>query len=145
VLTPRATIYKIAKAHILLYFGGSSGTLPSSLRGLDTVQQNSLKDKLEFLGQNNHDNMEELKKFECKRQKEDLGSEPKVVVDESQINNYLKEAWKELENLDAKVANFKTNIMKGNTIKAEVPSNIISKLKEKEVECMFMNKCSERS
>jgi hypothetical protein len=68
-----------------------------------------------------------------------------VVVDESQINNYLKEAWKELENLDAKVANFKTNIMKGNTIKAEVPSNIISKLKEKEVECMFMNKCSERS
>ena len=145
MLTPRATIYKIAKAHILLYFGGSSGTLPSSLRGLDTVQQNSLKDKLEFLGQNNHDNMEELNKFECKRQKEDLGSEPKVVVDESQINNYLKEAWKELENLDAKVANFKTNIMKGNTIKAEVPSNIISKLKEKEVECMFMNKCSERS
>ncbi len=145
MLTPRATIYKIAKAHILLYFGGSSGTLPSSLRGLDTVQQNSLKDKLEFLGQNTHDNMEEFKKFEYKRQKEDLGSEPKVVVDESQINNYLKEAWKELENLDAKVANFKTNIMKGNTIKAEVPSNIISKLKEKEVECMFMNKCSERS
>lgn len=145
MLTPKATIYKIAKAHILLYFGGSSGTLPSSLKGLDTVQQNSLKDKLEFLSQHTHENMEEFKKFEYKRQKEDLGNEPKLVVDESQINNYLKEAWKELENLDAKVANFKTNIMKGNPAKAEIPSNIISKLKEKEVECIFQIKCSERS
>jgi hypothetical protein len=63
VLTPKATIYKIAKAHILLYFGGSSGTLPSSLKGLDTVQQNSLKDKLEFLSQHTHENMEEFKEM----------------------------------------------------------------------------------
>jgi hypothetical protein len=129
----------------LLYFGGSSGTLPSSLRGLDSVQQNSLKDKIEFLSQNSHEKIEEFKKFEFKRQKEDLGNEPKLTVDETQINNYLKEAWKELENLDAKVANFKTNIMKGNTMKPEVPSNIISKLKEKDVECMFLINCSKRS
>lgn len=81
------------------------------------------------------ENLDKIKKFDFKNHKEEIGNEQKTIVDESQINNYLKDAWKELENLDAKVANFKTNIMKVNPVKSEVTSNILNKLKEKEADC----------
>lgn len=85
----------------------------------------------------NPENLNKIKKFDFKNHKEEIVNEHKTIVDESQINNYLKDAWKELENLDAKVANFKTNIMKVNPVKSEVPSNILNKLKEKEADCII--------
>jgi len=128
VLSERVSTYKIAKAHILLYFGGSSGTLPNALKGIDTVQQNCLKDKVDHLTRS-----DELKIFDFLSLKEE-NVDPKVMVDESQINNYLKDAWKEVENLGSKVQNFKTNLFSKQIVKEEAPSNVVNKIKEKDVD-----------
>jgi hypothetical protein len=134
VISSKASIYKIAKAHLLLYFGGSSGTLPNTLKGLDTVQQNSLRDKIEFLSSPSLENIDSISRFDFKRFKEDSSIESKILVDESQITNFLKDAWKELENMESKVANFKTAMLKGPAAKNDISSNLLTKLKEKEKE-----------
>jgi len=130
-LSEKVSLYKIAKAHILLYFKGSSGTIPETLRGIDTVQQNSLKEKLDFLGRASEENAHILNKFEYKCYKEGDLTDPKIVVDETQINNYLKDAWKELENVGTKVQDFKNTLfnkpVKNDTAAA---SNILNKIKE---------------
>jgi hypothetical protein len=46
VLSDKAEVYKISKSHCLYYFGGSTGIIPESLKGIDTVQQVSIKNKL---------------------------------------------------------------------------------------------------
>jgi len=133
-LSEKVSIYKIAKAHILLYFGGSSGNLPNTLKGIDSVQQNSLKEKLDFLLKSSLENSSELKRFEYKSIKDNEFVEQKIIVDETPINNYLKDAWKELENLDAKVQSFKTNLF-NKPVKEVLPSsNIVNKIKEKDIE-----------
>lgn len=143
VISEKASIYKIAKAHVLLYFGGSSGSLPNAFKGIDTVQQNSIKVKLEFLSNIPMENLNELMKFSYKKSKEN-SIPPKIMVDETQINNFLKDAWKELESMESKVLNFKTNLFKPSS-KAEVPSSILSKIKDKDLECTYICQFSKGS
>ena len=135
VTSEKVSVYKIAKAHILLYFGGNSGTLPNTLKGIDTVQQNSLKDKIEYLEKSTIENMNEIKRFEFKKLKEIEITDSKIIVDETQITNYLKDAWKDLENVESKVQNFKTNLFNKNLKSDAKNSNILSKICEKDVEC----------
>lgn len=110
--------------------------LPNALRGLDTIQQISLRDKIDFLSRISQaeDHLAALQRFEFRRLKEDFCVEPKIIVDEAQISNFIKDAWKELENMDAKVSDFKANLLKGPAGKPEVASNILNKFKEKEKE-----------
>lgn len=114
-------------------FGGSTGALPNSLKGIDSIQQNSLIDKIEFLSRNTLEGIEDVKKFSYINNREKDANQIKIIVDESQITNFLKDAWKELENIESKVQNFKTNLFKP-TSKAEIPSNILNKLKDKDTE-----------
>jgi len=63
----------------------------------------------------------------------DENTEQKLVIDESQINNYLKDAWKEVENLGSKVQNFKTNLF-NEPLKEETTTNVLNKIKDKDLE-----------
>jgi len=132
VLSDKASVYKIAKAHILLYFGGSAGTLPNALKGVDVTQQPSLKEKIDFLVRSTSE-IAELTRFQFLNYKESDGASAKIMVDETQITNYLKDAWKEVENLGSKVQNFKTNLF-NKPVKPEiVPSAVLNKIKDVEL------------
>lgn len=132
VLSDKAEVYKISKAHCLFYFGGSSGIIPENLRGQDTVLQHSLQIKLE--------NLEKSENFEFLKMEDFIfesntattqDSKYYIVnshvtnsgkpIDETNIENNLKDAWKELENLGDELNSFKQSLLKP---KASAASNV---------------------
>jgi hypothetical protein len=146
VLSEKAAVYKISKAHCLYYFGGSSGLIPEVLRGLDTVQQISLHTKLEGLEKSNFSNEFEYI-IECSSeefneiQNQNLNgihiilnhySNNKKIIDETPIENNIKDAWKELENLGSELNEIKQNLLKPKNILAGVNTNkldLLNKMK----------------
>lgn len=129
VTSEKAEVYKIMKAHCLLYFGGYFGTIPEALKGADCIQQNNLLNKLNFMDRLDLNKIlslkyidETSKNFENRRK----------IVDESEINNNLKDAWKELENLSSKLSDFKSNLFKNNETKEKM--ELLEKLKKNEKE-----------
>jgi len=112
VLSERAQLYKISKAHCIYYFGGSSGIITETLRGIDNTQQSSIQYKIDFL--ENSDNLSLIKRFLFIGDEEETHI-PKKTIDESHIENKLKDAWKELENLGSKISQFKENLLNKNT------------------------------
>lgn len=129
VTSEKAEVYKIMKAHCLLYFGGYFGTIPEALKGIDCIQQNSLLNKLNLIEREDFENIlslnyidENSKNYESRRK----------VIDESEIFNNLKDAWKDLENLSSKISDFKTNLLKSNETKEKM--ELLDKLKKQEKE-----------
>jgi len=127
VLSEKAEVYKIMKAHCLLYFGGYFGTIPEALKGLDSIQQNSFLNKINLIDK--ADNLtifslnyidENYKNYENSRKN----------IDESEIFNNIKDAWKELENLSSKICDFKTNLLKNSETKEKI--DLLEKLKKEE-------------
>ena len=127
VTSEKAEVYKIMKAHCLLYFGGYFGTIPEALKGIDCIQQNNLKNKLNLMDRADFQNIISLKYVDesCKNY-----DNHRKVIDESEINNILKDAWKELENLSSKISDFKNNLFKNNETKEKI--ELLEKLKKEE-------------
>lgn len=113
VLSEKAEVYKISKAHCLYYFGGSSGVIPEALRGIDTMQQVSLEYKLDFLS-----HAPDVRNFEFLSDNHSTAN--KKVIDESVIVNNIKDSWKEMEKLGSRLDDFKSNLFKTNTAKKDL-------------------------
>ena len=129
VTSEKAEVYKIMKAHCLLYFGGYFGTIPEALKGIDCIQQNNLQNKLNLIERADLKNLMSLKYIdESSKNYENR----RKVIDESDIINNLKDAWKELENLSNKISDFKNNLFKNNETKDKM--ELLEKLKKQEKE-----------
>ena len=61
-------------------FGGSTGALPNSLKGIDSIQQNSLIDKIEFLSRNTLEGIEDVKKFSYINNREKDANQIKIIA-----------------------------------------------------------------
>jgi hypothetical protein len=126
VLSEKAEVYKISKANLLFYFGGSMGVIPESLKGMDTVQQICFATKIEYLEGEN-----DIKRFEYI---EGDIEKNKNTVDETEIVNSIKDAWKDLEGLGSKLSDIKAQLLnKPNNNK----ENILTRMKKEEegIEC----------
>lgn len=129
VTSEKGEVYKIMKAHCLLYFGGYFGTIPEALKGIDCIQQNCLLNKLNLIDSIEYKDIKNLKFIkEINKNYENQ----KKVIDESEINNTLKNAWKELENLSSKISDFKNNLFKNNETKEKM--ELLEKLKKEDKE-----------
>jgi CRP-like cAMP-binding protein len=127
VLSDKAEVYKISKSSCLFYFGGSLGMIPEALKGIDTVQQNSIENKIKLVYDNVASYTPEILAFERSN------NEKKKEIDETEIENTIKDSWKELENLSSKVSDFKAQLF--NKTKKE---GVLNKLrKEDEIECNY--------
>lgn len=129
VTSEKAEVYKIMKAHCLLYFGGYFGTIPEALKGIDCIQQNNLLNKLNFIDRLDFPNIKSLKFIDETIKHYDTR---KKIIDESEINNNLKDAWRELENLSNKISDFKNNLLKNNETKEKM--ELLERLKKEEKE-----------
>lgn len=129
VLSEKAEVYKIMKAHCLLYFGGGFGVIPEALKGIDSIQQNSFLNKIQIIERLDSENIKNLNYID-KSYKNYENS--RKTIDESEITNIIKDAWKELENLSSKITDFKTNLLKNNETKEKM--ELLEKLKTKEKE-----------
>jgi hypothetical protein len=127
VLSEKAEVYKIMKAHCLLYFGGYFGTIPEALKGIDCIQQNSLMNKLNLIEKSEFEVLKGLNYIDDSYKN---FTNSKKVVDESEIQNNLKDAWKELENLSSKINDFKSSLLKNNETKEKI--DLLEKLKKEE-------------
>lgn len=139
VLSERAQVYKISKAHVLYYFGGSSGIIPEALRGIDTAQQTSLNYKLDFLEK--CEDLDSTSRFAYLNEENENSIQAHKPIDESVIENSLKNAWKELENLGSKISQFKDNLLKKNTTSYfNKPNDLFAKPKTNtdDIECIFI-------
>jgi glycyl-tRNA synthetase (class II) len=133
-------VYKISKAHCLYYFGGSSGIIPEALRGTDSAQQTSLNYKLDFLEK--CEDTESMFRFTYLNEENENTIQAHKPIDESVIENNLKNAWKELENLGSKITQFKDNLLNKTTHGLfNKPNDIFAKPKTNtsDVECIFIN------
>jgi CRP-like cAMP-binding protein len=140
VLSERTQVYKISKAHCLYYFGGSSGIIPEALRGTDSAQQTSLNYKLDFLEK--CEDTESIYRFTYLNEENENTIQAHKPIDESVIENNLKNAWKELENLGSKITQFKDNLLNKTTPGLfNKPNDIFAKPKTNtsDVECIFIN------
>jgi CRP-like cAMP-binding protein len=134
VLSERAQIYKLSKAHCIYYFGGSAGIIPETLRGIDNTQQSSIQYKIDFLENSNDISL--ITRFLFIGDDEET-SMPKKTIDESVIENKLKDAWKDLENLGSKISQFKENLLSKNSSGALKKVDLFAKPKSStnEPEC----------
>ena len=137
VLSDKAEVYKISKSHCLYYFGGSTGIIPESLKGLDTVQQVSIKNKLHFLENLTH--TEDLKQFKFISYEKYEKGVVKKIIDESEIENGIKDAWKELENLGSRISEFKMNLLKPSSNINKNSKDIFAKMKSQHAESESKN------
>lgn len=126
VLSERAQIYKLSKAHCIYYFGGSTGIIPETLRGIDNTQQSSIQYKIDFLENSNDISL--ITRFLFIGDDEET-SMPKKTIDESVIENKLKDAWKDLENLGSKISQFKENLLSKNSSRALKQVDLFAKPK----------------
>jgi len=129
VTSKKAEVYKIMKAHCLLYFGGYFGTIPEALKGIDSMQQNNIINKINFIDRADIDNIKKLK-FVDENSKN--YENRRKIIDESEITNNLKDAWKDLENLSNKISDFKNNLFKNDETKEKI--ELLEKLKKNEKE-----------
>lgn len=116
-------------------FGGSGGDIPEALRGIDSSQQISLLYKFNFL-ENDSDCNKILQSF--RYMPDDNAGNAKRTVNESEIKNTVKDAWKELESLGSKINDFKTNLFKPKTV-AKAPLEIGKPKLEQESDCKLNN------
>ena len=136
VQSEKAEVYKISKSHCLYYFGGSSGVIPEALKGIDTVQEMSFSYKIDFLEKCKKIN--QLEKFHFICNENVSGSNIKKPIDESEIVNDIKDAWKSLENLGSKINDFKMNLLKTGGAKTNA-NEIFAKMKsQEETECNYI-------
>ncbi len=130
VMSDQAEVYKISKAHCLFYFGGSSGIIPEALKGIDTVQQVSINFKLDYLESTSEERISPLVKF-LWTDSHDVAK--KKTIDESEIENTIKDAWTELENLGSKILEFKNNLLK-NKLGTKTNVDIFAKMKKEDAD-----------
>ena len=136
VLSEKAEVYKIMKAHCLLYFGGGFGVIPEALKGIDSIQQNSFLNKIQIIERLDSENIKNLNYID-KSYKNYENS--RKTVDESEITNSIKDAWKELENLGSKISEFKMNLLKTGTAKPGNALDVFAKMKTQESEGKIFN------
>jgi hypothetical protein len=129
VLSEKAYIYKIMKAHILLYFGGYFGPIPEALKGIDCIQQNNFTTKINIIEKLNKEDLI-LKDLRFVDESQKTFQVQKKTIDESDIFNNLKDAWKELEKLSTKLNDFKSSLMNNNETKEKI--DLLEKLKKTE-------------
>jgi predicted Rossmann-fold nucleotide-binding protein len=115
------------KAHILLYFGGYFGPIPEALKGIDCIQQNNFMTKINII---ENINKEEIKNLRFVDESQKSIHVEKKTIDESDIFNSLKDAWKELEKLSSKLNDFKSSLMNNNETKEKI--DLLEKLKKTE-------------
>ena len=121
-------LYKISKSHLLFYFGGRSGIIPKNLSAIDSLQQISHEMKINYI-KNHISDLNMIKSisliFNIDVKKENKG----IQVNENEIKNNLFEAWKDLVNLDSKLADFKKSLLSSND-KKKKPIDIFERMKE---------------
>lgn len=126
-------VYKISKSHLLFYFGGNNGFIPKAIKALDSTQQNSIDVKIEYI-KKEFCSMHEIKTVSEKSLCDYSINFPKTImtqknqINESLITNILKDAWKQVENLDTRLSEFKASLLGGGPKKK--PIDIFSKMKE---------------
>ena len=131
-LSEETEVYKISKSHLLFYFGGNNGFIPKALKALDTTQQMSHEMKIEYIKKECF-SANEIQTLSEKAFKHNIVSFSKHIknnkktIDESTINNTLKDAWKSVENLDSQLSMFKASLLGGGQKKKV---DIFSKMKE---------------
>lgn len=127
VLSEKVEVYKIMKAHCLLYFGGYFGLIPDALKGIDCTQQNCYANKINYIENATLENLKKLSYIEDSYKHFPVS---KRLIDESEINNNLKDAWMELNNLSNKINDFKSNLFKNNETKEKI--ELLEKMKKEE-------------
>lgn len=122
----KTELYKISKSHLLYYFGGNNGFIPKNLKSLDSFQQMSNDMKINYIKQvflknpdpSNNKFNQFLSGILVHFPKQINPTRP-TSINESIIENPLKDAWKSLENLDSKLSAFKNALLSGNTKKSK--------------------------
>ena len=104
------------------------------MRGIDNTQQSSIRYKIDFLENSNDISL--ITRFLFIGDDEET-SMPKKTIDESVIENKLKDAWKDLENLGSKISQFKENLLSKNSSGALKQVDLFAKPKSStnEPEC----------
>jgi hypothetical protein len=129
VISDKAEVYKISKTNLLFYFGGSLGMIPESLKGIDTIQQNCFADKLAYLEGDNDVSRFDYIEGDIEKNKN--------LVDETEVVNSIKDAWKELEGLGSKLSDIKAQLLNKPKTNKE---NLLSKIRkaDEDVECIVI-------
>ena len=121
-------LYKISKSHLLFYFGGRSGIIPKNLSAIDSLQQISHDMKITYI-KNHSSDLDIIKSISLIFENNNIKNDNKgIKIDENEIKNNLFEAWKELVNLDSKLADFKRSLLSNDKKKKTV--DIFERMKD---------------
>ena len=121
-------LYKISKSHLLFYFGGRNGVIPKNLSAIDSLQQISHDMKITYI-KNHSSDLDIIKSISLIFENNNIKNDNKgIKIDENEIKNNLFEAWKELVNLDSKLADFKRSLLSNDKKKKTV--DIFERMKD---------------
>jgi hypothetical protein len=102
--------------------------IPESLKGTDAVQQNSFSEKFSYL---ENGSPEDISRFEYLDVDMEKG---KTLIDETEVVNSIKDAWKELEGLGNKLSDIKAQLLSKPGTNKE---NLLAKIRKEDdgIEC----------
>ena len=111
VISNECEVYKFPKTQMLNYFSRNNGFILKKLVQLDTQIQQTNEKKINFIKENQDEFFNKIE-FICYNKNLEKNC-TEEYVDEIYIRNTIKEAWKNLENLDKNISLFKDNLLNG--------------------------------
>lgn len=132
VSSDKLEVYRIFKGDILSLFGGITGKVPEYLKSIDNSQQVCTQIKINYLEEKILDDKWDLiKKFTFINSSSLQPSKPKHI-DESQMKNILKDAYKSLEAVKtSKINDIKSSLIPNKArlsgLRGLETSNVLSK------------------
>lgn len=112
VLSEKVDVYRIFKGDIFNLFGGIAGKVPEMLRSIDTTQQIHAHIKLAYLEENVEMNRFDLINKLSFIESSSLQPSKAKLIDESKLNNPLKDAYKVVESkVNSKINDLKASLI----------------------------------
>ena len=122
VISNECEVYKFPKTQMLNYFSRNNGFILKNLVKLDTQIQQANEKKINYIKENQDEFFNKIE-FICYNKSIEKNC-TEEFVDEIYIRNTIKEAWKNLENLDKNILLFKDNLLNGKVDNKKNPLNL---------------------
>ena len=122
VISNECEVYKFPKTQMLNYFSRNNGFILKNLVKLDTQIQQANEKKINYIKENQDEFFNKIEFICYNKSIEKICTEE--FVDEIYIRNTIKEAWKNLENLDKNISLFKDNLLNGKVDNKKNPLNL---------------------
>jgi len=122
VISNECEVYKFPKTQMLNYFSRNNGFILKNLVKLDTQIQQANEKKINYIKENQDEFFNKIE-FICYNKSIEKNC-TEEFVDEIYIRNTIKEAWKNLENLDKNISLFKDNLLNGKVDNKKNPLNL---------------------